>query len=163
VAQLIKASVGLEIAFIETDGWDTHANQGGAGGQLAGRLYDLANGIAAFRKDLGDRMSDVMVLTMSEFGRAARQNGNRGTDHGHGTCFFACGGSVAGGKVLGQWPGLAPEKLFEQRDLAVTTDFRAVFAEVCVKHLGVGKDAMATVLPGYGVQESAFRGVMRTA
>jgi uncharacterized protein (DUF1501 family) len=163
VAQLIKASVGLEIAFVETDGWDTHANQGGAGGQLAGRLYDLANGIAAFRKDLGDRMSDVMVLTMSEFGRAARQNGNRGTDHGHGTCFFACGGSVAGGKVLGQWPGLAPEKLFEQRDLAVTTDFRAVFAEVCVKHLGVGKDAMATVLPGYGVQESAFRGVMRTA
>jgi uncharacterized protein (DUF1501 family) len=163
VAQLIKANVGLEIAFVETDGWDTHANQGAAGGQLAGRLYDLANGISAFHKDLGDRMSDVMVLTMSEFGRAARQNGNRGTDHGHGTCFFACGGSVAGGKVLSKWPGLAPENLFEQRDLAVTTDFRAVFAEVCMKHLGVKMDAVANVLPGYELQESAFRGMIKIA
>lgn len=161
VAQLIKADVGLEVAFVEVEGWDTHANQGAAGGQLAGRLYDFSRAIASFHKDLGDRMEDVLLLTMSEFGRAARQNGNRGTDHGHGTCFFALGGKVAGGKVLGDWPGLAPEKLFEQRDLAVTTDFRAVFAEICQKHLRVAPEAMEKVLPGYQVEEKAFRGILR--
>ncbi|HEX4796336.1 MAG TPA: DUF1501 domain-containing protein [Humisphaera sp.] len=161
VAQLIKAQVGLEMAFVEVDGWDTHANQGNANGQLAGRLYDFSRGIAAFNKDLGDRMSDVMLLTMSEFGRAARQNGNRGTDHGHGTCFFALGGNVAGGKVLGDWPTLAPEKLFEERDLAVTTDFRAVFAEICRKHLDVPAEAMGKVLPGYQMDEGKFRGILK--
>jgi uncharacterized protein (DUF1501 family) len=161
VAQLIKADVGLEIAFVEMDGWDTHANQGGAGGQLAGRLYDFSRGLASFHRDLGDRMADVMLLTMSEFGRAARQNGNRGTDHGHANCFFALGGDVAGGKVLGEWPGLAPEKLFEQRDLAVTTDFRTVFAEVCAKHLGVGRGQMDKVLPGYQFDEAKFRHVLK--
>ncbi len=161
VAQLIKAHVGLEIAFVEVDGWDTHANQGNANGQLAGRLYDFSRGLAAFHKDLGDRMSDVMLLTMSEFGRAARQNGNRGTDHGHGTCFFALGGDVSGGKVLGDWPTLAPEKLFEERDLAVTTDFRAVFAEICRKHLSVPQEAMAKVLPGYETDETKFRGILK--
>ena len=108
VAQLIKANVGLEVAFVEMDGWDTHANQGAAGGQLAGRLKDFSRGVAALYTDLGDRMSDVLLLTMSEFGRAARQNGNRGTDHGHATCFFALGGGVKGGRVLGDWPTLAP-------------------------------------------------------
>ncbi len=108
VAQLIKANVGLEVAFVELEGWDTHNNQGGANGQLAGRLHDLSQAIAAFHADLGDRMDDVLLLTMSEFGRAARQNGGRGTDHGHGTCFFALGGGVNGGRVLGKWPGLAP-------------------------------------------------------
>ncbi len=108
VAQLIKANVGLEVAFVELEGWDTHNNQGGAYGQLAGRLHDLSRAIAALHTDLGDRMEDVLLLTMSEFGRAARQNGGRGTDHGHGTCFFALGGGVNGGRVLGKWPGLAP-------------------------------------------------------
>jgi uncharacterized protein (DUF1501 family) len=158
VAQLIKADLGLEVAFVELDGWDTHANQGAANGQLAGRLHDFSRAIAAFHADLGDRMSDVLVLTMSEFGRAARQNGNRGTDHGHGTCFFALGGNVRGGRVLGQWPGLAPEKLFEQRDLAVTTDFRDVFAEACTRHFGVKTQAMAQVLPNYAIEEGKFRG-----
>lgn len=159
VAQLIKANVGLEVAFIETEGWDTHANQGAAIGQLANRLRDLSSGIAAFHRDLGDRMGDVLLLTMSEFGRAARQNGNRGTDHGHATCFFALGGNVRGGRVHGEWPGLAPEKLFEQRDLAVTTDFRAVFAEACHRHFEVPVDAMAGVFPGYQVDEKEFRGI----
>lgn len=158
VAQLIKANVGLEVAFVEVDGWDTHANQGNANGQLAGRLHDFSRGIVALHTDLGDRMSDVLILTMSEFGRAARQNGNRGTDHGHATCFFALGGSVQGGKVLGQWPGLAPEHLFENRDLAVTTDFRDVFGEACVKHFGLDQAGLAKVFPNYRVDAKNFRG-----
>lgn len=161
VAQLIKANVGLEVAFVEMDGWDTHANQGAATGQLAGRLHDFSGALAAFHRDLGDRMSDVLVLTMSEFGRAARQNGNRGTDHGHGTCFFALGGNVRGGRVLGRWPGLAPESLFEQRDLAVTTDFRAIFAEAAVRHFGIGSGDLGKVLPGYAGDATSFPGVCK--
>ena len=106
-------------------------------------------------------MSDVLLLTMSEFGRAARQNGNRGTDHGHGTCFFALGGNVNGGRVLGKWPGLAPEQLFEERDLAVTTDFRSVFAEVCAKYFGTGIEQLQGVLPNYQVKEEDFRGIVK--
>jgi uncharacterized protein (DUF1501 family) len=158
LAQLIKAQVGLETAFVEIDGWDTHVNQGGAGGQLAGRLHDFSQAIAAFHRDLGDRMEDVLVLTMTEFGRAVRQNGNRGTDHGHAGCFFVLGGNIRGGKVLGPWPGLAPEQLFESRDLAVTTDFRAVFAEACLRHVGVPPEAMANVLPHYQVKPDQFPG-----
>ncbi len=161
VAQLIKANVGLEVAFVEMDGWDTHANQGASGGQLAGRLFDFSRGIAALHADLGDAMSDVLVLTMSEFGRAARQNGNRGTDHGHANAFFALGGNVAGGKVLGDWPTLAPEKLFEERDLAVTTDFRDVFAETCVRHLGLEPAGLPKVFPKFNVDAGRFRGIMR--
>ncbi len=162
VAQLIKADVGLEVAFVELDGWDTHNNQGGAYGQLAGRLHDLSRAIAALHTDLGDRMSDVLLLTMSEFGRAARQNGGRGTDHGHGTCFFVLGGGVNGGRVLGKWPGLAPEKLFEERDLAVTTDFRAVFAEVCTRHFGTKAEQLSTVFPGYRASEADFAGICKS-
>jgi uncharacterized protein (DUF1501 family) len=161
VAQLIKADLGLEIACVEMDGWDTHANQGAGGGQLAGRLHDFSRGIAAFRTDLGDRMNDVLVLTMSEFGRAVRQNGNRGTDHGHATAFFALGGGVRGGKVLGQWPTLAPEKLFEERDLAVTTDFRDVFAEVCLRHLGLAPDSLGKAFPNYRIDATKFRDLLR--
>lgn len=161
VAQLIKANVGLEVAFVELDGWDTHNNQGATNGQLAGRLHDFSQAIAALHSDLGDRMSDVLLLTMSEFGRAARQNGNRGTDHGHGTCFFALGGGVNGGRVLGQWPGLAPDKLFEQRDLAVTTDFRAVFAEVCARHFGANIDRLKGVFPHYLINEEEFPGICK--
>jgi uncharacterized protein (DUF1501 family) len=163
VAQLIKANVGLEVAFVEMDGWDTHANQGAATGQLAGRLHDFSGAIAAFHRDMGDRMGDVLLLTMSEFGRAARQNGNRGTDHGHGTCFFALGGNVNGGRVLGKWPGLAPEALFEQRDLAVTTDFRSVFAEAGVRHFGVRGDDLGKVLPNYSIDAGQFPGICKTS
>ena len=161
VAQLIKADLGLEVAFVEIDGWDTHANQGAASGQLAGRLHDFSRGIAALYNDLGDRMADVAMLTMSEFGRAARQNGNRGTDHGHATCFFALGGNINGGKVLGQWPGLAPEKLFEDRDLAVTTDFRDVLGEICAGHFGLNEPALAKVFPHYAIDSKKFCGVCR--
>ena len=147
IARLVKAEVGLAIAFTEIGGWDTHANQGGATGQLANRLRELAEGLAAFYRDLGDRMDDVVLLTMSEFGRTARENGNRGTDHGHANVMFVVGGKVRGGKVYGRWPGLAPEVLYEGRDLDLTTDYRAVCGEVVTRHLGQ-KD-LSKVFPGF--------------
>ncbi len=136
IAQLIKSNVGLEIAFADVGGWDTHVNQGAATGQLAGRLTDFAQSIAALVADLGDRMEDVVIVTMSEFGRMARQNGNGGTDHGHAGALFVVGGHVKGQKVHGKWPGLAKEQLYEGRDLALTTDFRSVFSELLTNHLG---------------------------
>ena len=114
----IKADVGLEVAFAESGNWDHHVNEGAADGQIADRLDDFARGIAALVRDLGDRMADVVVLTMSEFGRAVAENGNRGTDHGHGNAMMVIGGGVRGGKVYGRWPGLAPEQRYEGRDLA---------------------------------------------
>jgi uncharacterized protein (DUF1501 family) len=147
VAQLVKADVGLEVAFADVGGWDTHVNQGGATGQLANRLGDFARSIAALVTDLGDRMDDVVIVTMSEFGRMARENGNRGTDHGHAGSMFLIGGKVAGGRVHGRWPGLAREQLYEQRDLALTTDFRAVFGELLSGHLGA-RDG-SPVFPGF--------------
>lgn len=147
IAQLIKAGVGLEVAFADVGGWDTHVNQGGANGQLANRLDDFARAIAALVTDLGDRMADVTIMTMSEFGRTARQNGTGGTDHGHAGALFVVGGSVHGGKVHGKWPGLAPEQLYEGRDLALTTDFRTVFGEVAQKALGA--ERIDLLFPGF--------------
>ena len=147
IAQLVKADVGLEIAFADVGGWDTHVNQGGATGQLANRLGDFAQSIAALVTDLGDRMDDVVIMTMSEFGRMAKQNGNGGTDHGHAGALFVIGGHVQGHKVHGKWPGLAPEQLNEGRDLALTTDFRAVFSEVVRKHLGATRTDV--LFPGF--------------
>ncbi|HVT40471.1 MAG TPA: DUF1501 domain-containing protein [Gemmatimonadaceae bacterium] len=147
IAQLIKSGVGLEVAFADVGGWDTHVNQGGVQGQLAQRLDDFALSIAALAGDLGDRMENVVILTMSEFGRMARQNGNGGTDHGHAGAMFVIGGAVHGKKVYGKWPGLAPEQLYEGRDLALTTDFRSVYAEIATRHMGAAKtDAM---FPGF--------------
>jgi uncharacterized protein (DUF1501 family) len=158
IAQLIKADVGLEIAFADVGGWDTHVNQGGATGQLAGRLDDFSKSIGALVQDLGPRMADVTVLTMSEFGRTARQNGNGGTDHGHATAMFVIGGDVKGRKVYGKWPGLEPEQLNEGRDLALTTDFRSVFSEVAFKHLGAAK--MDAVFPGFTGDQSKWLGIL---
>jgi uncharacterized protein (DUF1501 family) len=147
IAQLIKADVGLEIAFAETGNWDHHVQEGAAVGQLANRLADFSGGIAAMVRDLGDRMADVVILTMSEFGRAVAENGNRGTDHGHGNAMMMIGGGVRGGKIYGKWPGLAREQRYEGRDLAVTTDFRSVFAEVAQGHLGLTNTGH--VFPGF--------------
>ena len=158
IAQLVKADVGLEVAFAESGQWDHHVNEGGAIGQIANRLDDFARGLSALATDLGTRMEDVIILTMSEFGRAVAENGNRGTDHGHGNAMFAIGGGVRGGKVYGKWPGLAPEQRFEGRDLAVTTDFRDVFGEIVTRHLGV-KDA-GTIFPGYAIKPGNFPGFL---
>jgi uncharacterized protein (DUF1501 family) len=148
IAQLVKADVGLEVAFADVGGWDTHVNQGGATGQLALRLGDFASSIAALVTDLGDRMEDVVILTMSEFGRTVRQNGTGGTDHGHASAQFVIGGAVQGGRVHGRWPGLAREQLYEGRDLALTTDFRTVFSEILTSHLGATE--LSSVFPGFG-------------
>ncbi|WP_309714826.1 DUF1501 domain-containing protein [Armatimonas sp.] len=162
IAQLIKADVGVEVAFADIGGWDTHANQIQNGaptqGNLANKLREVGQALAALYTDLGDKMDDVVVLTMSEFGRTVKQNGTGGTDHGHATCFFALGGGVKGGKVYGDWPGLAPEKLYENRDLALTTDFRAVFGEVAMKHLGVS--SLEKLFPGYDGGVKSFRGLI---
>jgi uncharacterized protein (DUF1501 family) len=159
IAQLIKAGVGLEIAFTDIGGWDTHVNQGNARGQLAGRLQEFGAGLAALATDLGpQRMQDVVVITMSEFGRTVRENGNRGTDHGHANAMFILGGTARGGKVYGDWPGLSNDKLYEGRDLALTTDFRDVFSEVITKHLG--QVDVRTVFPNYNGSAAKYRGVL---
>lgn len=147
IAQLIKADVGLEVAFAESGNWDHHINEGGATGQLATRLEDFGRGIAALARDLGDRLADVLIMTMSEFGRAVGENGNRGTDHGHGNAMLLLGGEVRGGRVYGTWPGLAREQRHDGRDLAITTDFRTVFTEVVREHLGL--DDTSEVFPGF--------------
>ncbi len=159
IARLIKADVGLEVAFADIGGWDTHVNEVGAQpalGQLANNLSDFGQSLAAFYQDLGDLMADVTVVTMSEFGRTAKENGNRGTDHGHANAMFVMGGDVRGGKVYGDWPGLADEQLYENRDLNLTTDFRDVLGEVVAKHLG--NTNLSAVFPGY--ENPKFRGLI---
>jgi uncharacterized protein (DUF1501 family) len=157
-AQLIKAGVGLEVAFTDVGGWDTHVNEGNQQGQLSNLLRNFSAAIAALYTDLGQRMDDVVILTMSEFGRTARENGNRGTDHGHANAMFIVGNGVRGGKVYGEWPGLKSDQLYEGRDLALTTDFRDVFGEIANKHLGATN--LKAVFPGYEASASRFRGVL---
>jgi len=150
VAKLIKANVGLETAWIDVGGWDTHRYEGGSErGELPRALERLGQALAAFRADLGASFERVLVVVMSEFGRTARENGTGGTDHGHGNVMLLLGGKVQGGRVLGSLPGLAADQLFEGRDLPVTTDFRDVLAEVCEQHLGM-PDASA-LFPGYAL------------
>lgn len=160
IAQMIKADIGLEVAFADSGGWDTHANQGSARGQLGNLLTDFGGSLAALYRDLGDRMNNVVILTMTEFGRTIRQNGTGGTDHGHASCLFALGGPVQGGKVYGKWPGLAEEQLYEGRDLALTTDFRDVFAEAASRHLGA-KD-LKPIFPGFDPNPARFRNILRS-
>jgi uncharacterized protein (DUF1501 family) len=159
IAQLIKADVGVEMAFTEVGGWDHHAAEGGVQGQLAVRLREFGQTLAAFQRDLGDRMQDVVLVTLTEFGRTVRENGNRGTDHGHASVSFVLGGGVRGGKVHGRWPGIAPDRLYEGRDLAITTDFRDLLGEVLVRHMGT-RD-LEKVFPGYEAKASRFPGVIR--
>ncbi len=144
IARLIKADAGVEAAFAEIGGWDHHQNEPL---QMNNVLRQFGTALAAFCTDMGDRMDDIVLVTMSEFGRTAQENGNNGTDHGHGDVMFVLGGPVAGGKVYGNWPGLEKEQLYEGRDLAVTTDFRAVLGELVAGHLGT-KD-LSQVFPGY--------------
>ena len=159
IALMIKANIGLEVMFLDCGGWDNHVNEGNTQGQLANLLRDLSQSLAAFYQDLGDRMGDVVVVTMSEFGRTAKENGNRGTDHGHANCMFILGGAVKGGRVYGKWPGLNDHQLNEGRDLALTTDFRSVVGEILAKHLGV-KD-LAAVFPGFENNPHKFPELIR--
>jgi uncharacterized protein (DUF1501 family) len=154
IAQLMKANLGVEAAFSDIGGWDTHQNQGAATGQLANRLTEFSNGIAAFWQDMGDEANNITLVTMSEFGRTARQNGTGGTDHGHANVMFVLGGQVKGGKVYGKWPGLDDHQLNEGRDLAVTTDFRRVLGEAACKTLGSRN--LDLVFPGAQVHPNEF-------
>jgi uncharacterized protein (DUF1501 family) len=143
IARLIKADVGVEVAFADIGGWDHHSNEGP---QMATLLQQFGASLAAFHRDMGDRMEDIVIVTMSEFGRTVREDGNNGTDHGHGNIMMVVGGPVQGGKIYGQWPGLEEEQLYDRRDLGVTTDFRDVLGELAAQHLGQRFDQ---VFPGY--------------
>ena len=152
LAQLIKANLGVQVAFADIGGWDHHVNEGSTQGQIANVTGEFSQAIAALWTDLGDLGEDTLVVTMSEFGRTARENGNRGTDHGHANVMFVLGGPVRGGKVYGRWPGLEESQLYESRDLAVTTDFRTVLGEVVSRHLG-NRD-LKMVFPGFEEQST---------
>jgi uncharacterized protein (DUF1501 family) len=154
LVQLIKASLGVQVAFADIAGWDHHVNEGAVEGQLANVLADFSQGLAAFWTDLGDLGEETVVVTMSEFGRTARENGNRGTDHGHANVMFVLGGPVKGGRVYGRWPGLDQSQLYEGRDLALTTDFRQVIGEAVAQHMG--NKNLASVFPGYDNQPGKF-------
>lgn len=154
LAQLIKANLGVQVAFADIGGWDHHVNEGSTQGQIANVLRDFSQSIAAFWTDLGDLGEDTVVVTMSEFGRTVRENGNRGTDHGHANVMFVLGGPVKGGKVYGRWPGLEQSQLYEGRDLALTTDFRQVFGEGVARHLG--NNNLSEVFPGYDNSTGKF-------
>ena len=154
IAQLLKANLGVEVAFTDVNGWDTHQNQGSVNGQLANRLTDFSSSIAAFWRDMGDDAGDITLVTMSEFGRTARENGTGGTDHGHANAMFILGGNVRGGKVYGRWPGLDNDQLNEGRDLRLTTDYREVLGEVVSQTLGATN--LETVFPGAALNASRF-------
>jgi uncharacterized protein (DUF1501 family) len=154
LAQLIKADLGVQVAFADIGGWDHHVNEGSTQGQIANVLREFSQSLSAFWIDLGDLAEDTVVVTMSEFGRTARENGNRGTDHGHANVMFVMGGPVKGGRVYGQWPGLDQSQLYEGRDLAVTTDFRRVLGEAVSRHLG--NDRLDEVFPGFNSQPAKF-------
>jgi uncharacterized protein (DUF1501 family) len=154
LAQLIKANLGVQVAFADIGGWDHHVNEGNTQGQLANVLGDFSQSLAAFWTDLGDLGEDTVVITMSEFGRTARENGTRGTDHGHANVMFVLGGPVKGGKVYGRWPGLDQSHLYEGRDLAVTTDFRNVIGEALDHHLG--NKSLSKVFPGFETNSQEY-------
>ena len=147
LAQLIKANLGVQVAFADIGGWDHHVNEGNTQGQIANVLREFSQSLSALWTDLGDLAEDTVIVTMSEFGRTARENGNRGTDHGHANVMFVMGGPVKGGKVYGQWPGLDQSQLYEGRDLALTTDFRVVLSEAVSRHLG--NPRVEQVFPGF--------------
>ena len=154
LAQLIKANLGVQVAFADIGGWDHHVNEGSTQGQIANVLREFSQSLSAFWIDLGDLAEDTVVVTMSEFGRTARENGNRGTDHGHANVMFVMGGPVKGGRVYGPWPGLEQPQLYEGRDLAVTTDFRRVLGEAVAKHLGNSR--LEQVFPGFENSNNGF-------
>jgi uncharacterized protein (DUF1501 family) len=158
LAQLIKANLGVQVAFADICGWDHHVNEGSTEGQIANILREFSQSLAALWIDLGDLAEDTVIVTMSEFGRTARENGNRGTDHGHANVMFVVGGRVSGGKVFGRWPGLDPSQLYEGRDLALTTDFRTVLGEAVYRQLG-NKD-LNSVFPGFDNRPGRFLGIL---
>ncbi len=160
IAQLLKANLGVEAAFTDIGGWDTHQNQGSVNGQLSNVLRNFSDGIAAFWTDMGSDAENVVLVTMSEFGRTAQQNGTGGTDHGHANVMFVLGGAVKGGKVYGKWPGMANEQLYQNRDLAITTDFRQVLGEAAFRTLGARN--LELVFPGSDLKTTQFLNLLKS-
>lgn len=148
LARLIGRDPGIRLAFVALGGWDSHVDQGNATGPIAKRLYALGDGIATLARGLGPAWRDTAVVVVSEFGRTVRENGGGGTDHGHGNVIWIAGGSIKGGHVYGEWPGLTPERLYQRRDLAVTTDFRTALGVVVERHLRLPDARLAAVFPG---------------
>jgi uncharacterized protein (DUF1501 family) len=157
LAALMRNDPKIQLAFIALGGWDTHAGQGAATGQLANRLAPLGQGLAVLAERLGPLFDDTVVLVMSEFGRTARENGNGGTDHGHGNVMWLLGGKVRGGKVYGEWEGVGDGALNEGRDLPVTTDFRSVLAQVAERHLLLDDKQLVQVFPAMPQRMTSFR------
>ncbi|NRR31658.1 DUF1501 domain-containing protein [Oxalobacteraceae bacterium] len=147
LATLMRNDPNIQLAFIALGGWDTHANQGAGKGQLANRLRPLGQGLAVLAQRLGPLFDQTTIVVMSEFGRTARENGNGGTDHGHGNVMCVLGGGVKGGKMLGDWRGVGDDQLNEGRDLPVTTDFRSVLAHIAERHLRLGDKQLDQVFP----------------
>ncbi len=162
LARLIAQDSTIELSFLALGGWDTHVNQGASQGQLASHLRPLAEGLAALAKGLGPAYRDTVVLVISEFGRTMHENGNRGTDHGHGNVMWVMGGNIRGGKVYGDWPGLSSKDLYQNRDLAVTTDFRAAIATVLERHLHLSDRQLAAVFPGMPKSGASLSAMIRT-
>jgi uncharacterized protein (DUF1501 family) len=157
LATLMRNDPKIQVAFVDLGGWDTHAGQGAGKGQLANRLLPLGQGLAVLAKRLGPMFDDTTVIVMSEFGRTARENGNGGTDHGHGNVMWVMGGAVNGGKVYGDWQGVGDAALNEGRDLPVTTDFRAVLAQVAERHMGLGDRQLLKIFPNMPQKGGAFQ------
>jgi uncharacterized protein (DUF1501 family) len=161
LAELVAKDRAIELAFFDLGGWDTHVNQGASEGQLAGHLRPLAEGLAVLPKALGPAYDETVIVVISEFGRTVRENGNRGTDHGHGNVIWVMGGAVAGGRVYGAWPGLTETTLYQGRDLAVTTDFRSALGAILRHHLRLETPALDAVFPGAPPQAAALSGLIR--
>jgi uncharacterized protein (DUF1501 family) len=160
LARLIGQDRRIRLAFTALGGWDTHVNEGNHKGQLANRLKPLGDGLATLAHDLGQDWNDTIVVVISEFGRTAKENGNRGTDHGHGNVMWVAGGKVRGGKIYGEWPGLGPNELHENRDLAITTDYRAALATVIGRHLRLGDSQLAQIFPGAPAARANLAGLV---
>lgn len=160
LARLMRNNPKMQLAFVALGGWDTHANQGAGKGQLANRLAPLGQGLAVLAERLGPMFNDTTIVVMSEFGRTARENGNGGTDHGHGNVMWLLGGGVAGGKVHGDWRGVGDAALNEGRDLPVTTDFRTVLAQVCERHLLLSDKNLSRIFQDMPVRATGLQ-VMR--
>jgi uncharacterized protein (DUF1501 family) len=146
-----------QLGFLAVSGWDTHANQGGISGQLAGFLLPFANGLAALAHSLGPAYAETTIVVISEFGRTVAQNGNAGTDHGHGNLMCLMGGPIAGGKIHGEWPGLDDAALYEGRDLAVVTDYRTVLAQISERHLRLSDTDLSAVFPNMPRQAKSIQ------
>jgi uncharacterized protein (DUF1501 family) len=158
----LRTEDGPQVAVFDTTGWDTHANEGGAEGQLAGRLGALDAGLRNLKEQLGPVWSDTAVLLITEFGRTAAVNGTRGTDHGTATAAFLIGGAVQGGRVIADWPGLSARALYQGRDLKPTLDLRSVLKGVMQEHLLIPSQALETTVFPDSTSAKPLRGLLRT-